>query len=175
MAGPGDCKDGRGKNYFPINISRLKKLQRCTRGHSYINHSIVGAKTVEVAMINKRVLIPDRIRNPEGRFSFIPHRFLLDGFLRSLSVPELLLYFFLSLASDKNGISYYGQPSICSHLHMEEPIYQQALKALMDKDLIAYDGRLFQVLSLPEKPVVLNRIAQEALKVLSNTIVKEVP
>lgn len=126
-------------------------------------------------MINKRILIPDRVRHPNGRFSFIPHRFLLDGFLKSLSTPEQVLYFFLSLAADKNGISYYGPKSICTQLHMGEDVYQPTLEALLAKDLVAYDGRLFQVLSLPEKPVVLHRISPCDIKALCKAMVKEVP
>jgi hypothetical protein len=130
---------------------------------------------MEAAMINKKILNPDRVRHPEGRFSFIPHRFLLDGFLKSLSTPEQVLYFFLSLAADKNGISYYGLKSICTQLHMEEAVYHRAIEALLAKDLVAYDGRLFQVLSLPAKPVVLHRISPCDIKALCRAIVKEVP
>jgi len=57
-------------------------------------------------MIHKRILKSDRIRKTNGRFSFIPHRFLLDGFFASLSHHELILYVFLVLASDKNGVSF---------------------------------------------------------------------
>ena len=49
-------------------------------------------------MIKKKVLEPDRIRHIQGGFSFIPHRFLTDGFLASLSQIEILLYLFLVLA-----------------------------------------------------------------------------
>ncbi len=126
-------------------------------------------------MIKKRVLVPDRIRHPKGRFSFIPHRFLLNGFLKSLLTHELVLYFFLSLAADKNGISYYGMRSICTQLHIEEPVCHKALKALIDKDLVAYDGRFFQVLSLPDQPVILRRIAPETINELCQSLVKEIP
>ena len=51
-------------------------------------------------MITKKILVPDRVRKINGGFSFIPHRFLLDGFLEHLSQPELLLYLFLVLAAD---------------------------------------------------------------------------
>lgn len=57
-------------------------------------------------MIIKKIINPDRVRHVNGGFSFIPHRFLTDGFLTSLSQQEVLLYFFLILASDRNGLSY---------------------------------------------------------------------
>jgi hypothetical protein len=51
-------------------------------------------------MITKKVLVADRIRRIDGGFSFIPHRFLADGFLKTLSQQQLLLYIFLVLAAD---------------------------------------------------------------------------
>jgi len=106
-------------------------------------------------MIHKRILKSDRIRKTNGRFSFIPHRFLLDGFLTSLSHDELILYVFLVLASDKNGVSYYGQAAICSQTHLSENDYKKARDGLIIKDLLAFDGVFFQVLELPHKPVIL--------------------
>lgn len=69
-------------------------------------------------MIKKKVLNPERIRRIDGGFSFIPHRFFTDGFLASLSQKELLLYLFLILASDRNGLSFYSYDSICSLLQI---------------------------------------------------------
>ena len=100
-------------------------------------------------MIKKKVLIHDRIRRTGKSFCFIPHRFLTDGFLQSLTRHELALYLFLVLASDKNGLSYYGDKSICSKLGLKEQDYIFARSCLIHKDLIVYDGTLFQVLSLP--------------------------
>ena len=59
-------------------------------------------------MIKKKILDPDRVRRINGGFSFIPHRFLTDGFLASLDQSEILLYLFLILASDRNGLSFYS-------------------------------------------------------------------
>ena len=104
-------------------------------------------------MIKKKALNPERIRRIDGGFSFIPHRFLFDGFLAFLSQKELLLYLFLILASDRNGLSFYSYDSICSLLQITPEQYIQARNGLMDKDLIAFDGTLFQVLDLPPIPV----------------------
>jgi hypothetical protein len=94
-------------------------------------------------MITKKVLDTDRVRHINGGFSFIPHRFLTDGFLRSLKPPELLLYIFLVLAADRYGLSYYSYDRICSLLHLTEQQYIQARDGLIKKDLIAFDGTLF--------------------------------
>jgi len=104
-------------------------------------------------MIKKKVLEPDRIRRIQGGFSFIPHRFLTDGFLASLSQTEILLYLFLVLASDRNGLSFYSYDAICTLLQITVDEYIEARDALIKRDLIAFDGTLFQVLDLPGKPV----------------------
>jgi hypothetical protein len=103
-------------------------------------------------MITKKVLAADRIRRIDGGFSFIPHRFLTDGFLDSLQQEELMLYVFLVLAADRHGLSYYSYERICSLLHMTVEQYIAARDGLIKKDLIAFDGTLFQVLSLPSGP-----------------------
>jgi len=108
-------------------------------------------------MITKKILNPDRIRQICGGFSFIPHRFLTDGFLKSLSSPELLLYIFLVLAADRCGLSYYSGERICRLLHLSADQYEMATAGLMDKQLIAFDGTLFQVLELPATPIKSKR------------------
>ncbi len=104
-------------------------------------------------MMKKKVLNLERIRRIDGGFSFIPHRFLTDGFLASLDQKELLLYLFLILVSDRHGLSFYSYDSICSLLEITADQYVNARNGLMDKDLIAFDGTLFQVLDLPAKPI----------------------
>jgi hypothetical protein len=108
-------------------------------------------------MITKKVLVANRIRRINGGFSFIPHRFLTDGFLKSLSPPELLLYIFLVLAADRYGLSYYSYDRICSLLRMTGQQYIEARDGLIKKDLIAFDGTLFQVLELPATPIKAKR------------------
>jgi hypothetical protein len=81
-----------------------------------------------------------RIRTLQGGFSYIPHRFLTDGFLASLSQKEILLYFFLVLASDRHGLSFYSYDAICSFLQLSVDQYVEARDGLLKKDLIAFDG-----------------------------------
>lgn len=105
-------------------------------------------------MIKKKILDPCRIRRIDGGFSFIPHRFLTDGFLSALGPKEQLLYFFLVLVSDRNGLSFYSYDAICSLLEFSLDQYIEARDRLIKKDLIAFDGTLFQVLALPEKSLL---------------------
>jgi hypothetical protein len=105
-------------------------------------------------MIKKKILNPDRIRRINGGFSFIPHRFLCDGFLAILQQKELLLYLFLVIVSDRQGLSFYSYDAICALLQLDLDQYISARNGLIDKDLIAFDGTVFQVLELPATPVL---------------------
>jgi len=109
-------------------------------------------------MIKKRVLVAERVRQIRGSFAFIEHRFLRAGFWASLDRHELLLYLFLVLASDRQGITFYGYDKICTLLMLTLEEYIPARDSLIDKDLIAFDGTFFQVLSLPEIPVKRTRL-----------------
>jgi hypothetical protein len=108
-------------------------------------------------LIKKKVLRAERIRRIERGFSFIPHRFLTEGFLASLDQREVLLYFFLVLVSDRQGLSFYSYDAICSLLQLSVDDYIGARDGLIEKDLIAFDGTLFQVLDLPATPPALIR------------------
>lgn len=101
-------------------------------------------------MIEKTPLCPQRVRKITGSFAFIEHRFLRDGFLEGLTHHELLLYLFLVLVADRSGLSYYSYDKICTLLRLPLDEYLCARDALITKDLIAFDGHLFQVLSLPQ-------------------------
>jgi hypothetical protein len=104
-------------------------------------------------MGEKRPLCPHRLRKINGSFAFIEHRFLRDGFWASLNHHELLLYLFLVIVADRKGLSYYSYDKICNLLKISIDKYILARNSLIEKDLIAFDGKLFQVLSLPERVV----------------------
>lgn len=104
-------------------------------------------------MIHRAPLVPERVHRIKGSFAAIEHRFLRDGFWQSLSHHELLLYFFLVLVGDRDGVSFYSYDRIITLLHLRLDEYIQARDALIAKDLIAFDGHLFQVLSLPQAPI----------------------
>ena len=113
------------------------------------------------AQMKKKILHPERVRRIDGGFSFIPHRFLTDGFLASLTQKQLLLYLFLILASDRYGLSFYSYDTICSLLQLTIDQYIEARDGLIKKDLIAFDGTLFQVLHLPSKPHGISKTGEE--------------
>ena len=106
-------------------------------------------------MAIKRLLCPDRIRKIEGSFSWIDHHFVTGGFLPDLSMIEILLYLFLVTVSDRNGLSFYHDDRIASLLKIDLPALGRAREGLVRRSLIAYDCPLYQVLSLPPKPIPL--------------------
>lgn len=109
--------------------------------------------------VHRSAVRPDRIRRVEAGFAFIPNRFLHGGFFASLGHIERSLYLFLVLAADRNGVSFYRHDRICSSLEICPDDYVQARADLLKKDLIAFDGVRFQVLSLPSEPVLQTRPA----------------
>jgi hypothetical protein len=106
------------------------------------------------ATIRRQPISPERVRSiGTESFAFLPHRFLREGFFAALSADERGLYFFLVLAADRYGVSFYSYETICSVLQLPLESYLAARNALIAKDLIAFDGTRFQVLALPAKPV----------------------
>ena len=129
-------------------------------------------------MIKKKVLNDKRIRRISGGFSFIPHRFLTDGFFTALDQHQLLLYFFLVLVSDRYGLSYYAYDSICTTSRLSLEQYIDARNSLIKNDLIAFDGTLFQVLQLPAVPPAYEpnpTVHSTDIKQLLKKTFKEVP
>ena len=111
-------------------------------------------------MISRLPINPDRIRRITGSFSWIDHRLLSNGFLSAMAGEEILLYFFLTLVSDKNGVSFYGYDKICKFLKMDVDRFVWARDQMIDKSLIACENGRFQVLQLPKKvksPIIVQQ------------------
>ena len=100
-------------------------------------------------MIQKRPLIPDRVRRPPcDGWSWVDRRFLRE-YASKLSHDAILLYFFLAAVSDKHGLSFYKDATIAVRLRMGEQAVVRARQELVSEDLVAYQLPLTQVLSLP--------------------------
>jgi hypothetical protein len=110
-------------------------------------------------MKNIPIIDPTKVRRINGGFSFIPHRFLKDGFFKALDQDELLLYFFLVLASNQHGISWYSDESIIKFIKLSVEDLLEAKQRLIDKKLIINQPPFYQVLELPAKAYFLNSVA----------------
>jgi hypothetical protein len=93
---------------------------------------------------------PDRRRQILGSFSWIDHRFLREGFDQGLTRLEKLLYFVLVAVSNQDGVSFYSDARLAELLDIRFPHeLDGARKELVMRDLIAYEGGIYQVLDLP--------------------------
>ena len=93
---------------------------------------------------------PDRRRSICGSFSWIDHRFLREGFDQGLTRLEKLLYFVLVAVSNQDGVSFYSDARLAELLDIRFPHELEAARnELVTRDLIAYEGGIYQVLDLP--------------------------
>jgi hypothetical protein len=93
---------------------------------------------------------PDRRRSIRGSFSWIDHRFLREGFDEGLTRLEKLFYFVLVAVSNQDGVSFYSDARLTELLDIRFPHeLDGARKELVARDLIAYEGGIYQVLDLP--------------------------
>jgi len=96
---------------------------------------------------------PDRIRSIRGSFSWIDHRFLRKGFDQGLTRLEKLLYFVLIAVSNRDGVSFYSDERLGEILEIRHAHELTGARAeLIDRDLIAFEEGIYQVLDLPPEP-----------------------
>lgn len=104
-------------------------------------------------MIEKRILVADRLRRPPATgWSWVDRRFLREHG-DQLSREAILLYLFLSAVADRHGLSFYSDHTLASRLRLTLPVLAQAREELLERDLIAQQLPLVQVLSLPQRGV----------------------
>ena len=100
-------------------------------------------------MIQKHLLVPQRLRRPPATgWSWVDRRFLREHG-DSLSREAVLLYLFLAAVADRHGLSFYSDNTLSVRLRLPLPALAQARQELLDRDLIAHQLPLVQVLSLP--------------------------
>lgn len=109
-------------------------------------------------MLQKRVLVPDRVRRPPAEgFSWVDRRFLRELASR-LSGDAVFLYLFLAAVSDRQGLSFYGDTTLAVRLRIQEEAVVAARDELVTHDLVAFQAPLTQVLSLPRGRVERRRL-----------------
>jgi hypothetical protein len=65
----------------------------------------------------------------------------------------VLLYLFLTAVADRHGLSFYSDHTLASRLRLAPPVLERARQELLERDLIAHQLPLVQVLSLPSPDV----------------------
>ena len=99
-------------------------------------------------MIVKSPVLKNRVHKVPKSFSWIDHRLVRDHHIERCTETQLALYLFLACVSDNKGLSFYGDKSIMSLLHMDSQGLNQARSGLIKHNLIAWQKPVYQVLSL---------------------------
>ena len=107
---------------------------------------------MEPIVVIKRVLRPERLRRVPSQFSWVDQRLLREGYLERCDAPALALYLLLVTVADAQGLSYYGDATICRLLSLDSERLQRARRDLVTVGLIAYRRPLYQVLALDPPP-----------------------
>jgi hypothetical protein len=102
-----------------------------------------------MSLIQKRILVAERLRRPPATgWSWVDRRFLHEHG-DQLSREAVLLYWFLAAVADRHGLSFYSDHTLTSRLRLSQQVLEQARQELLERDLIAHQLPLVQVLSLP--------------------------
>lgn len=93
---------------------------------------------------------PARVRTLPPHFAWADHR--LRDRLQDLALEEIALLFFLHLAADKTGCSFWADSTLAKRLGLKEGDVIQARYALLSRGFIAYRYPLYQILPLEDAP-----------------------
>jgi hypothetical protein len=93
---------------------------------------------------------PARVRTIPAHFAWADHR--LREWLAVLSHEEGALLFFLILAADANGCSFWSDRALARKLNLREGEVIQARYGLVHHGLILYRYPLYQLLEVPPLP-----------------------
>ena len=103
-------------------------------------------------MIAKYPLCPERLRRIPPSFSWVDHRLVRHGYFHQCSPEALLLYFFLVIVGDAQGLSYYSESALGRQVRLTGAALTRARDELIARQLLAYRHPLYQVLELPAAP-----------------------
>ncbi len=102
---------------------------------------------------------PKTVRKIKGSFAWIDHRLLRNGYLQLMTHPDLVLYLFLVLAADRNGVSFYRKEKICDAISLDFRQFEIAKDRLISLKLIAFEAYsilspngYYQVLPIETQP-----------------------
>jgi hypothetical protein len=88
---------------------------------------------------------PQKIRKIQGSFAWIDHRLVRNGYLQVMTHDDMVLYLFLIMAADRNGVSFYRKEKICKAVSLDFSQFEIARDRLVNMKLVAFEG--YSVLS----------------------------
>jgi hypothetical protein len=98
--------------------------------------------------VKKVVLWPQRLRQIPLQFSWVDHRLVQLGYLDRCDPPAAALYLFLVTVADAQGLSFYGDDTLSTRLHLNPAALHAARRRLIELELIAYAAPIYQVLAV---------------------------
>ncbi|MCP3881444.1 MAG: hypothetical protein GY701_24100 [Sulfitobacter sp.] len=98
--------------------------------------------------MQKRLLVPSRVRRVPRQFSWVDQRLVRDKHIARCSVEALALYLLLVTVADAQGLSYYADASVGRLLSLSPEQLTAAREALIRAGLLAHEPPLYQVLEL---------------------------
>ena len=98
--------------------------------------------------MQKRLLVPSRVRRVPRQFSWVDQRLVRDRHIARCDPEALALYLFLVTVADARGLSFYADASTGQMLSLSPQCLEHAREALVAAGLIAYETPLYQVLAL---------------------------
>ena len=124
---------------------------------------------------------PQKVRKIENSFAWIDHRLMRNGFFEVMAHQDLVLYMFLILAADRNGVSFYRKEKICDAVSLDFSQFEIAKDRLINMKLIAFESYsvlspngYYQVLPVDNKaPDYSKQLAQNITKQLTNNMFRE--
>jgi hypothetical protein len=103
-------------------------------------------------MVNKRVLVPERVRRVPRQFGWVDRRLLRDGYIERCDAQSLALYLLLVMVADARGLSFCADATLERWLSVSAGALAAARRDLVRAGLIAYQAPLYQVLCLDPPP-----------------------
>ena len=124
---------------------------------------------------------PQKIRKIKGSFAWIDHRLVRNGYLQVMTHDDMVLYLFLILVADRNGVSFYRKEKICDAVSLDFGQFEIAKDRLINMKLIAFESYsaispngYYQVLPIETKaPDYSKQFAQNITKQLTNKLFRE--
>jgi len=124
---------------------------------------------------------PQKIRKIESSFAWVDHRLVRNGYLQVMTNDDTVLYLFLVLAADRNGVSFYRKEKICNAVSLDFSQFEIAKDRLINMKLIAFENYsalspngYYQVLPIESKaPDYSKQLMDNVTKQLTNKLFRE--
>jgi len=124
---------------------------------------------------------PQKIRKIQGSFAWIDHRLVRNGYFQVMTHDDMVLYLFLILAADRNGVSFYRKEKICDAVSLDFCQFEIAKDRLINMTLIAFESYsvlspngYYQVLPVENKaPDYSKQLTQNITKQLTSKLFRD--